>query len=88
MEKIRFQPEEGTAPVDFYGREQAELGGRHYLLVTDEEDGDGEALVLRDDAPREEAESLYRIVEDDRELSAVMLLMADSLREMGIIIEE
>ncbi|MBQ3391899.1 MAG: DUF1292 domain-containing protein [Lachnospiraceae bacterium] len=88
MEKITLQPEEDTAPVDFYVVEQVSLGGKTYLLVTDTEEGDGEALILRDDASASDKESLYAVVEDDREISAVMLLMADTLREMGITVEE
>ena len=88
MEKITLQPEEDTAPVDFYVVEQVSLGGKTYLLVTDTEEGDGEALILRDDALASDKESLYAVVEDDREISAVMLLMADTLREMGITVEE
>ena len=51
------------------------------------EEEDAEALVLRDDAPASAKESIYTIVEDDRELDAVMLLMKDALEEMGILIE-
>ena len=38
MEKITLQPEEDTAPVDFYVVEQVSLGGKTYLLVTDTEE--------------------------------------------------
>ncbi len=47
MEKVRFTPQEGEA-VDFYVLEQTMIGGVNYLLVTDTEDDDGEALILCD----------------------------------------
>ena len=59
-----------------------------YLLVTDQEEGDGMALILRDDADADSGESLYEVVEDENELSAVLLLFSDKLEEMGILIEE
>ena len=58
-----------------------------YLLVTDQEEGDGMALILRDDADADSGESLYEVVEDENELSAVLLLFSDKLEEMGILIE-
>nr|MCR4756255.1 DUF1292 domain-containing protein [Butyrivibrio sp.] len=61
MEKITFQPE-GEEPVDFFVLEQTVIGAKSYILVTDVEDGDGEALILRDDSEGEDAEAKYTIV--------------------------
>ena len=88
MEKVQFIPEGEERPVDFFVVEEAKLGGRQYLLVTDSEDGDGEALILRTDPDNSDPDSMFEIVEDERELSAVLLLMRDSLEELGIEIEE
>lgn len=87
MEKVQFMPEGEDHAVDFYVLEEAVLGGKQYLLVTDSQDGDGEALILRADTGGEGTEVTYEIVEDDRELTAVLLLMRDSLEELGIEIE-
>ena len=59
MEKITFNPTgaDGEA-VDFYVLEQTRIGGVNYILVTDEEDGDGEALILRDESKDGEEESV------------------------------
>ena len=70
MEKIVFTPE-GGEPVRFYVLEQTRLGGIDYILVTDSEEGDGEALILRDSSAMEDAEAVYEIVSDDEELEAV-----------------
>ena len=87
MEKIRLIPTDTTEAEEFYVLEQAKLGGKMYLLVTDQEEGDGMALILRDDADADSGESLYEVVEDENELSAVLLLFSDKLEEMGILIE-
>lgn len=88
MEKIRLIPTDSTEAEEFYVLEQAKLGGKMYLLVTDQEEGDGMALILRDDADADSGESLYEVVEDENELSAVLLLFSDKLEEMGILIED
>ena len=88
MEKIRLVPIDAAEAEEFYVLEQVRLGGKMYLLVTDQEEGDGMALILRDDAEPGSEESLYAVVEDDNELSAVLLLFGDRLEEMGILIEE
>ena len=67
---------------------ETKLGGKNYLLVTDQEEGDGMAMILRDDAEEDAEESLYAVVEDENELSAALLLFSDKLEEMGILIEE
>ena len=87
MEKIRLIPTDSTEAEEFYVLEQARLGGKMYLLVTDQEEGDGMALILRDDADADSGESLYEVVEDENELSAVHLFFSDKLEEMGILIE-
>ncbi|MBR1670720.1 MAG: DUF1292 domain-containing protein, partial [Butyrivibrio sp.] len=55
-----------------------------YLLVTDEEDGDSEALILRDDSDIKDEEAVYCIVDDDRELEAVAGVFRKLLSEDGI----
>ena len=70
MGKITFDPD-GNGPVDFYVLEQTTIAGRNYILVTDTEEGDGEALILKDTASPEDSESVYEIVTEDEELSAV-----------------
>ena len=62
LEKITFVPEGEDAPVDFYVLEQTKLGGVTYILVTDTQEGDGEALILKDLSTEDDAEALYEIV--------------------------
>ena len=39
-------------------------------MVTEAEDGDADALILRDDSDAESEEALYSVVDDDDELAA------------------
>ncbi len=70
LEKITFRPD-GEEPIDFFVLEQTRIGGYNYILVTDCEEGDGEALILKDISADEDAESVFTIVSDETELSAV-----------------
>lgn len=83
MEKITFRPE-GGEPVDFFVLEQTVIGAKSYILVTDTKDGDGEALILRDDSAENDAEANYTIVDDDKELEAVAVIFRKLLEEDDI----
>ena len=83
LEKIVFTPE-GEEPVAFYVLEQTRLGGIDYILVTDSEEGDGEALILRDNSALEEEEALYEIVTDDEELNAVAAVFENLLEDIEL----
>ncbi len=83
MDKIVFTPESGE-PVRFYVLEQTRLGGVDYILVTDSEDGDGEALILRDTSAPEDGEAVYEIVTDDEELNAVAAVFANMLDDIQL----
>ncbi len=82
MEKIVFTPD-GEDAVEFYVLEQTRLGGIDYILVTDSEDGDGEALILRDTSAPDEQEALYEIVTDDEELDAVAAVFENMLDDVS-----
>ncbi len=87
MEKITFQPE-GDTPVDFYVLEQTRIGGINYILVTDFEEGDGEALILKDLSKDGEEESLFAIVSDDTELNAVAQVFENMLEDISFVRDE
>lgn len=83
MEKITFCPEDGEA-VEFYVLEQTMLGGINYILVTDSEEDDGEALILKDVSSIEDTDSLYEIVDDDEELDAVAAIFSSMLEDVEL----
>ncbi len=84
MEKIIFTSE-GEEAVQFYILEQTRLGGIDYILVTDSEDGDGEALILRDTSADVDAEAVYEIVTDDAELNAVAAVFENMLDDVKLM---
>ena len=84
MEKIKFMSEEMNEEVDFYVLEQTKVGGVSYILVTDSEDDDAECLILKDTSGEIQSESVYEIVEDDVELSAVLKVFEELLEDVEI----
>ncbi len=84
MEKIVFTPE-GEQAVEFYVLEQTRLAGIDYILVTDSESEDGEAMILRDVSASEEKEALYEVVTDDEELNAVAAVFEKMLEDVDIL---
>ncbi len=84
MEKIVFKPD-GEEPVEFYVLEQTTIGGAQYILVTDSEEGDGEALILKDLSKEEDEEGVYVIVSDDKELDAVAEIFSNMLDDVDLV---
>lgn len=84
MEKILFSPD-GEERVEFFVLEQTRLGGFNYILVTDVEDGDGEALILKDLSEESAAEAIYEIVTEDSELEAVATVFENLLDDVDLI---
>lgn len=81
LEKITFNPD-GEEAVDFYILEQTRIGGIDYILVTDVEDGDGEALILKDISKDGDEEGIFTIVSDDEELAAVAGMFENMLEDV------
>ena len=77
MEKIVFKADKEN-PVEFFILEQTTVSGVNYILVTDKEEGDSEALILKDVSKSEDEEALYEIVSDETELNA----LADSFESL------
>ena len=84
MEKIVFTAQ-GEEAVEFYVLEQTRLGGINYILVTDSEDGDAEALILRDISADGETEAIYEIVTEDEELNAVAAVFENMLDDVKLM---
>lgn len=87
LEKITFNAD-GEDPVDFYVLEQTRIGGYNYILVTDFEEGDGEALILKDLSEDGETESRFVIVSDEQELNAVAGVFEDMLDDVEFVQDE
>lgn len=74
----------GEEQEEFYVLEQTRIGGVDYLLVADCEEGDGEALILKDISADGETESTFIIVEDDEELAAVAGVFENMLEDVEL----
>ncbi|MBQ8189010.1 MAG: DUF1292 domain-containing protein [Lachnospiraceae bacterium] len=87
MEKISFLLD-GQDKVEFFVLEQTRLGGVNYLLVTDKEEGDADALILKDTSKEGDAEGVYEIVSDDKELAVVAEIFEDMLEDVAFVTED
>lgn len=84
MEKIIFTFEDTNEQVEFFVLEQTKLNGSSYILVTDSEEDEAECLILKDMSASEDADSIYEIVEDEVELSAVLKVFEELLEDVDI----
>jgi len=84
MEKIIFTFEDTKEEVEFFVLEQTKVNGATYILVTDSEEEEAECLILKDTSNAEEQDSLYEIVEDDVELTAVLKVFEELLEDIDI----
>ena len=82
---ITFTTEDGDE-VKFHVIEETRINGKDYLLVLDDiEDEEQEALILKDTSAEGEAEAVYEIVEDEKELAAVAGLFAELLEDTDLV---
>ena len=83
MEKIVFRFDD-AGEVEFFVLEQTRIIGSDYILVTDSEEDEAECLILKDMSAPEDTESLYEVVEDEVELSAVLKVFEELLEDTTI----
>ena len=83
MEKIKFCFGESEESVEFFVLEQTKINGASYLLVTDSKEDDAECLILKETSSGRK-ESVYEIVEDDVELTAVSKVFEELLDDVEI----
>ena len=84
MEKIEFTFSDGEERVEFFVVEQTMLNGHQYLLVTDSEEDEADAYILRDAGKNDEDEVLYEMVEDESDLDAVGAVFAELLDDIDL----
>ncbi len=83
MEKIAFTLDNDEL-VEFFVLEETKINGTKYILVTESEEDEADAYILKDLAAEDEAESIYEIVEDENELEMVSALFAELLEDVDI----
>ena len=79
-EYIEFETEDGEK-VPFYIVEETMINGKNYLLVTDSEEDEAEAYILRE-VTDEENQTVYEMVEEDTELEAVSKIFSELLEDV------
>ena len=84
MNKIEFCPVGEDKTVGFFVVEETRINGVSYLLVTETEDDEAEAYILKDTSLDGEEEASYVVVEDDNELEAVSKNFAELLEDVDI----
>lgn len=85
MEKIVFQLDDNTQE-EFFVLEQTKVSGNTYILVADSEGEEAQCLILKDTSAPEDVESVYEIVEDDVELTAVLKVFEELLEDVEVIV--
>lgn len=83
MEKIVFRDPESQDELEVYVLEQTCINGTTYLLVTEEEEEDSVAYILKE-ILTENDEAVYAMVEDDVELNAISKVFAEMLDDVDI----
>ena len=84
MEKVIFTDPETNEAVSFFVLEQTQLNGMKYLFVTEEEEGDGDAYILKELREEDGGEIVYEMVEDDEELQAVYKVFEQMLDDVDL----
>lgn len=87
MDKIVISPE-GEEPIELYVLEQTTVAGVDYYLVTEDEEGDSEALILKDLSNKSDEEAVFEIVEDDAELSSIAKIFESILDDIDLVTED
>lgn len=85
MEKIVFQLDDNTEE-EFFVLEQTKVSGNTYILVADSDKEEAQCLILKDTSAPEDIESIYEIVEDDVELTAVLKVFEELLEDVEVIV--
>ncbi|HIR76271.1 MAG TPA: DUF1292 domain-containing protein [Candidatus Choladousia intestinipullorum] len=82
MNKIEFTPVGQEETVGFFVVEETRIAGVSYLLVTETEDDEADAYILKDLSKDGEPEANYVFVEDEAELEAVSKIFAELLEDV------
>ena len=83
MDKIKFIEDDGEV-VEFLVEEQVRIGGKTYLLVSDSQEEEAQAYIMKDVSEETDSEACYEFVEDDLELEAVTSVFQQMLDDVDI----
>lgn len=83
MEKVIFTDPDTKEQIEFYVLEETQINGNKYLFVTEEEDGDSDAYILKEVADENE-DIIYEMVEEEKELTALGKVFAELIDDADI----
>ena len=86
MEKIEFQAPQDGESIELYIMEQTKINGINYLLVTEEEDGDCDAYILKELSQGEDEDSTYEMVESEEELEYMSRIFGEILDDVDVMV--
>ncbi|EOS24073.1 hypothetical protein C806_02513 [Lachnospiraceae bacterium 3-1] len=84
MDKIVFQAPQNGESIEFYVVEQTRINGTNYLLVTEEEEGDCDAYILKEVSQEENDDITYELVESEEELEYMSRIFGEILEEVDL----
>ena len=84
MEKIIITAEDGEK-IELFVIEQTKLEGNNYLLVTESEDEEAEAYILKDISTENDTEAVYEFVDDENVLDALAKVFSELIEDTDII---
>lgn len=77
---VNFTTDNGEE-IPFFVVEETKIAGENYLLVTDSEDDEADAYILREVSENTE-ESFYEMLEDDEKINAISKVFAELLYDV------
>lgn len=83
MDKITFQLNENET-AELYVVEQTRIAGVNYLLVTEEESGDGEAFILKEVSAAEDTVGEYTDELTEKEFEVVAAIFSELLEDIEL----
>lgn len=84
MDTITITADDGEK-IELFVVEQTKVNGTDYLLVTESQDEDAEAYILKDTSNREASEAVYEFVDDEDELNALAGVFSEMIDDVDII---
>lgn len=81
MDKIKFITEDGQETV-FFVEEQTRVNGCNYLLVSDSDQDEANAYILKETSADADTDATYIMVEDEVEFEAVSGVFAQMMDEV------
>ena len=77
---VNFTTDNGEE-IPFFVVEETKIAGENYLLVTDSEDDEADAYILREVSENTE-ERFYEMLEDDDKINAISKVFAELLDDV------